>query len=203
MNEKNTQSCYDDYRKELWGGLKTSHENFDKAVLTLSGGGLAISLTVIKDLFSVGEMVAGALLVASWFLFCGSIIFTVVSFLTSQKSITVQIDNFEKFTAGDVSYFNRPNPYTKITAWLNQISGGFFLLAVMAMTFFTTINFHERISMSKELEKFQKGIVVPSMPLHQPVTEGLRPPQMPSIPVNQVNQVSVQNPSPQSQTEKK
>jgi hypothetical protein len=155
-NQQNP-SCFDDYRKELWGGLKGSHEQFDKAVLTMSAGGLAISLMLVKDLFTIEEMVGHWVLVASWFLFCGSIILTVVSFLTSQKSITIQIDNFEKFAAGDSSYWNKPNPYSAVTSWLNRMSGGFFLTAVIATTLFATINFQERANDVKGFRRVSEG----------------------------------------------
>jgi hypothetical protein len=78
-----TPSSFDDYRKELWGALKVSHEQYDKAIITLSSGGLAISLTLIKDVFPVERMSSPCWLVATWFLFCGSIISTVMSFLTT------------------------------------------------------------------------------------------------------------------------
>ena len=143
--EEKTPAVFVEYHKQLWDARKLSHEQYDKALLTLSAGGLAISLTLVKDLFPAEKVLCSAALVASWVLFCGSIILTIISFLTSQKSLSVQSDYFEKYAAGDDSYWNKKNPYTIATTWLNLVSGLFFVSAVVAVTVFSITNFKGRL----------------------------------------------------------
>lgn len=138
-------AIFDEYRKELWGALKVSHEQYDKALLTLSGGGLAISITLVKELFPSDKLIVSWLLMMAWALFCASIILTVISFLVSQKALNVQLENFDKYTAGDESYLNKNNPYSTATVWFNRVSGTFFILAVIAVTTFSAINFKEKL----------------------------------------------------------
>lgn len=164
QKENQTPPSFDDYRKELWSAQKSSHEQYDKALLTFSGGGLAISLTLVKDLFPAEVMVIPWLLVLSWGLFCSSIVLTVVSFLTSQKSISVQLDYFEKFASGDMSYWNKKNPYTTATTWLNRVSGSAFVSAVIAVTVFSAVNMSEVLQMTEKTERLQGGTIVPPMP---------------------------------------
>ncbi|ANA39414.1 hypothetical protein A2G06_02355 [Geobacter anodireducens] len=163
---------HDDYRKELWNAQKSSHEQYDKALLTFSGGGLAISLALVKDLFPADVMVIPWLLVLSWGLFCTSIVLTVMSFLTSQKSISVQLDYFEKFVSGDLSYWNKKNPFTAATIWLNRVSGGAFVSAVIAVTVFSAVNMNEVLQMTEKTERLQGGVVAPPMPPLRQLQEG-------------------------------
>jgi len=140
-----SSTSMDDYRKELWTGLKTGHEQFDRAMITLSSGGLALSLTVVKDLFVTNKLIMPSLLVSVWILFTLSIVVTVISFLTSQKGMSKQIEYFEKYAEGDETYKDKKNVFVEVTIWLNRISGGLFLVAVICLTVFSIINFNSKV----------------------------------------------------------
>src|SRR5687768_15761433 len=76
-----------DYLKEretLIEGERNAAENFDKAMLALSGGVFAVSLTFIQDI--VPDPVATPLLLVSWLGFALSLLATLVSFLSSQDA---------------------------------------------------------------------------------------------------------------------
>lgn len=143
-------TAMDDYRKELWTGLKTGHEQFDQAMITLSSGGLALSLTIIKDLFLPNKLIAPWLLISIWILFTLSIVVTVISFLTSQKGMSKQIEYFEKYVEGDESYKDKKNIFVEATIWLNRFSGGLFLAAVICLTIFSVINFNSKVKQHEQ-----------------------------------------------------
>lgn len=67
--------------------------SFDKAVLTLSGGALALSIAFIRDI--APNMNSKNWLIASWLCFGVSILFILFSFITSQ------IDCYRALEAGD------------------------------------------------------------------------------------------------------
>ncbi len=67
-------------------GAHASIQEFDKAILTLSAGLLALSLAFIKDVVPLSAAIDLALLFWSWSLFGASILVTLVSFIASQKA---------------------------------------------------------------------------------------------------------------------
>ena len=168
-----SSSAEDDYRKELWAGLKTGHEQFDQAMITLSSGGLALSLTIIKDLFSPNKLIAPWLLISIWILFTLSIVVTVISFLTSQKGMSKQIEYFEKYVEGDESYKDKKNIFVEVTAWLNRASGGLFLIAVICLTVFSVINFNSKVKQHEQrIGTNQEGASATSNATYKPSTRG-------------------------------
>ena len=133
-----------EYRKELWSGLKSAHEHYDKALLTLSSGGLALSVTLIKDMFPLEKVVWSWLLMTSWFLFTGAIVAIIISFLVSQQAFVVQLENFEEVVADTTGSVTTRNNFIAPIIWLNRASGILFFSAVIAITTFSAINFSKR-----------------------------------------------------------
>lgn len=90
MNEMQT---YEERRRhEYWedrtsmiAGHRDAAQSFDKAMLTLSGGALALSLTFIHDI--APQPVAEGWLLAAWVLFGLALVTTSSSFLASQYAM--------------------------------------------------------------------------------------------------------------------
>lgn len=136
----------EEYEKQLLDALKGSHEQYDKAILTLSSGGLALSITLLKDVFPVDKIVLPGLLAASWYLFCAAIISTLFSFLTSIKAVNTQRDYFHKYIIeGILEYKDKRNWWTIGTKWLNRISAICFVSGVIATVYFADGNFKEKL----------------------------------------------------------
>ena len=68
MDQENTQQ-YTIFRSHLVESRHHSHAQFDKAILLLAGGGLTVSLTILKDLIVLTTASYKPLLYWSWFLF--------------------------------------------------------------------------------------------------------------------------------------
>lgn len=135
------KKIYSQLRERLLENQLSNSENFDKAILSLSSAGLGISLTFLKDIVTVPSHSSYMTLKISWFLFVFAIISTIVSYVTSQKGIDIQLHNAEKYYLGmDENYFNKKNIFAKITNILNGLSAGFFLLAVVFTVMFASCN---------------------------------------------------------------
>lgn len=134
--------------------LKGSHEQYDKAILTLSSGGLALSITLLKDLFPVEKVVLPGVLVWSWYLFGAAIISTLFSFLTSIRSTHTQRDYFHKYyIEKNLEYKDKTNWWTVGTKWLNRISAVCFVAGVITTIIFASRNFKEKLKHPPTKEK--------------------------------------------------
>ena len=182
-------SAVNEYRKHLWDALRAGQEQYDKYLLTLSGGGLAISLTLVKDIFGKSNLACPAVLIVSWAFFCISIVSTIASFITSQKSLRRQLSNYEVYVStGDDAQLNISDPTEKLTNFLNYLSGSCFLIAVAATISFASINLergglmaHDKTveDLQKTIENLRKDFNAPPVPQHRHINEGYVAPPPP------------------------
>ena len=175
-------SAVNEYRKHLWDSLRAGQEQYDKYLLTLSGGGLAISLTLVKDVFGKSNLSYPSVLIVSWAFFCISIVATVASFISSQKSQRKQLSNYEIYiSTGDDTQLNISNPTEKLTNLLNYLSGSCCLIAVAATISFASINLERGGFMANEkLENLRGGYCTPQAPIHRKVNDGYIAPPPPT-----------------------
>jgi heme exporter protein D len=122
----------DAYREMLVAAHQKSSESYDKALMTLAGGALALSITFLHDI--APKPVHKGWLAWSWALLALSLLLTVASFLLSQKAILREI---AKRDAHDASPANR---WTRGTTTLNVLSGLLFILGVSCLVRFAFYN---------------------------------------------------------------
>jgi len=163
---------FEEYEKQLLDALQKSHEQYDKAILTLSSGGLALSITLLKDLFPVDKVVMPEVLVWSWYLFGAAIISTIFSFMTSIRSTNTQRDYFHKYYIEKKSdYKDKTNWWTVITKWLNRTSAVCFIVGVVTTIIFASGNFRDKLKHPPAKEKeptvaVQKSMSSATNPVH-------------------------------------
>lgn len=114
-------------------------ERYDKWILTLSGGALAISLTFMEKFVKTPEPSSIWLIGLSWFFFLVTIIAALVSFLTSQSAMRcarqILDDSLGKPPA--------PEPKNCFSCWthkLNIISMVTFFIGVILLCAFAISN---------------------------------------------------------------
>lgn len=126
----------DDEKKAIDRLKDAQHEqasSFDKAILSLSSGGLVLSLAVVKDLVNTATLHCIGLLITSWCGFGLSILAMVVSFRMSMYWI-------QKYLESDLSF----KRYHRVTRWTNHISIITLATGVVALLLFATINISSR-----------------------------------------------------------
>ena len=132
---------FSEYDKQLLADRSKSYEAFDKAILTLSGGGLALSLTFINNIIPLATAKNIGVLIVSWVLFALSILITLTSFVSSQFALEKQRKLAEDYyLKNDEAAPTRPNIWNRTTRILNLISGLFFIVAVVLLLYFVNLN---------------------------------------------------------------
>jgi hypothetical protein len=122
----------DAYRQSLVAAHQKSSEAYDKAVMTLAGGALAISLTFVHQV--APQPTHKPWLAVSWALLALSLLLIFGSFLASQQALLRQIKQHDK---KPVSRWDVPGWMTTI---LNVASGAAFVVGVACLVRFAWFN---------------------------------------------------------------
>lgn len=152
-----------------------AEKSFDKYILSLASGALALSLTAVSSLFKFREVSIPILLFIAWILFAVTILTTLLSLKTSSighRKIIEQIDA-DSFLDGK----GIGEPWMGRTQALNRASLLFFLFGLVIVFVFIGINlnngkdgkdmkniFVERSKLSLNDEKGTTPVLPPPMP---------------------------------------
>jgi hypothetical protein len=157
---------YIDERKNLVEGETKSAEQFDRTLVTLAGGGLAVSLAFIEKIAPNPKKETLWLLAIAWAGLVLSLLFILCSFLTSQRAYRQQRAILE------VDFLDPPgtqrpvNKWAVRTMWLNRLAIGLFIIGACMLAAFTITNMWYKVQkadssesntdMSKETNKTEK-----------------------------------------------
>jgi len=132
---------FSEHQKQAWASIQSSSDEYDKSILTLSSGGLGLSLAFIKDIVPLNQAIALPLLYCSWVAFTLSIIITVFSFRLSVLVHENYLDNLYKY------YIERKEECYNKGRWADQaletlawLAGGLFVVAVIMTIMFARQN---------------------------------------------------------------
>jgi hypothetical protein len=135
---------YKSYRESLVLGRRAAHHEYDKAVLALSGAGLVLSITFIKDVVPIDRVVDLPILYVSWWLFAVSMVSTVISFLVGQLAFDYQIRLTDEYYVNkDEAAYSRRNTFALATRCLNVISCTGLVSALLLTVLFASFNLSE------------------------------------------------------------
>ena len=127
----------DEYRKTLFEMERQMRSAYDKAVLTLSGGALGISLAFLRDVADKTSLKSTGWLLTAWVLWGISVTTVLISFFTSSVAIRKAIEQTDE----RLIYIETPGGlFNHITKWLNPLAGLLFLLGVIAIVVFVGRN---------------------------------------------------------------
>lgn len=139
--DKETEKIYTEFRNHLLETRHKSYEQFDKAVFLLSGGGLTVSLTLLKNIVPFQSAQSKCLLVTNWVLFVIPLVLTLISFLCSQKALDKQIERTDAYyLRDDEEALAKKNVFSIITKYLNYLSAISFVCGVIALLAFVYRN---------------------------------------------------------------
>jgi hypothetical protein len=127
----------DDYRQGLISAEQKSQEEYDKAILTLSGSALGLSFIVIQDIVGARAPVDVWAIIAAWGSWAASITTVILSYYLSRTALRKAIaqtdaNDFSGGVGGLAS---------KATEVCNISSGVFFIIGVVCLITFTVKNF--------------------------------------------------------------
>jgi len=142
------ESSYHDERNKLTDGEQDYSKSYDKYVLTLSGGALALSMTFIHDIVGAGPVRATALVILAWISFTLSVAAALVSIHQSGplfRSFRDILDRHADHAGDNFSWTRVREDQLKcrrliLMDWLNYGSLVLFLLGVILLLSFTGCN---------------------------------------------------------------
>lgn len=111
--------------------------SYDQTIITLSGGGLGLSLTFYKNIVPE-HPTCKCLLIQAWIIWALSIVAILISFNTSQYALRKAIDQLD-----DGSIHDKPAGgwMNSATAILGIVGGVCFILGIILLASFIVINF--------------------------------------------------------------
>lgn len=119
----------------------SNSETYDKSLLTLSSAFLGLSLTFTKDVVPLSNANYMALLLVSWGLFALTIILTISSFIFGQHIIERLKDGAKEYFIERKSEVNELSiTLSKRQKKLNALCGVVFIVAIVFLTLFITLN---------------------------------------------------------------
>ena len=135
------REMFDKYESELRSRELSNSQQYDKAILTLSSAGFAISVTAFQSIKAHGTVEHVFLIICSWWLFFSTIALSLIGFVIGNAAIRRQI----KF-ANDYYIQCFKDAYSKtsvlvhVNSAINILSGITFLSAIgFIVAFFTII----------------------------------------------------------------
>jgi len=140
---------FTDHKKQAWEDIQSSTDSYDQSLLTLSSGGLGLSIAFIKDIVPLQHATWLILLYVSWVAFGLCILTTVVSF---QVAIVTQREHLEScwkfYVDRDDSFRDKRGTYSKLLKCCTITAGGFFVLALACTIVFAVSNVGRYSTMS-------------------------------------------------------
>lgn len=126
-----------EHRKHLVDSERKSQEDFDKTVLSLSGGALGISFVFLKDVIGPNPIQEPNLLFAAWLAWGASTFCVLASYYLSHLALRKAIRQIDDDADGK----QEPGGHlSTITAVLNAAGAILFLIGVCAITLFAHSN---------------------------------------------------------------
>jgi uncharacterized membrane protein len=159
------KKVYADLKAELFKRQHSNSDNFDKAILTYSSAGLALSLGFLKDFIPITLASASWLLFSSWILFIVAVVVTLFSFIASQQGIKRQLEINERYYLRlDDAALSEKNFFARFTDYLGHIAGVAFVVAIACSTIFVSINLERAAIMAEQKQvPLKEGAPIPTI----------------------------------------
>ena len=126
-----------EYRDLLIAVEQKAQEDYDKTILSLSGGALGVSFAFVKDIVGSQPISQSWTLLASWIAWGTSVACVLGSFYASQRALRRAIKQVDE----DKIYNQSPGGfYSSLTASLNALGGILFLVGVVFIVIFVAHN---------------------------------------------------------------
>lgn len=126
-----------DYRSRLEKLEQKAQDDFDKTVLSLSGGALGISFAFVKDIVGSAPITNPSLLFLAWISWGLSVLWVLISYFTSNLALRKAIKQVDS----DSIRSSKPGGIADtLTAICNALSGILFIIGVVFISIFVWRN---------------------------------------------------------------
>jgi len=126
-----------EYRTELIKTVPKLNDNYNKMIVALSGGALALSITFLKDIIKQEEIRYGILVIIAWMALTASLAFVLLSLLFGIEAHKKAIDQVDK----DLIYSDTPGGiFSKITNLLHYFGALFLIVGLIFIAIFVCNN---------------------------------------------------------------
>lgn len=119
---------------------KEASKKFDKAILTLSAGAFGLSITFIRQIAPNPLVESLAFLKYSWYSFCFSIVFTLLSFLLYQRAIKRQREILDMDQEGKLEARAQKNVVAFIANTFSLFAAFLFIIGIFLLAKFSMLN---------------------------------------------------------------
>ena len=123
------------YREHLVLARQASQDAYDKALLSLSGGALGLSMAFL-DKIAAEEAVSSQCLLAAWVLWTASLLLVLFSHFFSHQGLSRALFILDSGAEADVTR----GMAVRFTKWCNALGGLAFLAGVCFMVAFAYLN---------------------------------------------------------------
>lgn len=176
-----SESTYHKERTSLIEIEQKSADQHDRAILTVASGGLALSITFLKDIAPNPLPETWKYLGLSWGCFGLSILTILFSFLTSQSACRKQREFLDRFYQdGPSAAGDGKNRWSTMTNMLNFISYLCVFIAIVFFVFFSWSNLGRRLDIVSD-KTHDPQIQSRVEPIE--IKGGAVPPKLPASPV--------------------
>jgi len=130
-----------EYRAFLISAEQKSQEDYDKTIITLSGGALGVSFAFVKDIVGSQSLTQPVWLCVAWIAWALSVTSVLASFYFSRLALRRTVAKFDK----DLESLYKDTPggfFTRTTQVLNILGGLLFLTGVVAMIIFVLVSYN-------------------------------------------------------------
>jgi len=126
-----------EYRSLLMAAEQKAQEDFDKTVLSLSGGALGVSFAFVKDIVGSHPLLHPNFLLVSWIAWGISVTCVLTSFFFSQQALRRAIGQVD---TGKIYEQVPGGLYSRLIAILNALGGLLFFVGVVLIVTFVSYN---------------------------------------------------------------
>ncbi len=117
-----------EYARQSYSALQASYRDFDRAIFTISGGALILSVTFADEIAADPRFVG--VIRAAWIAFTFAMLMTLTSYITSQKELAEQIRRIPDNTEGG-----------GLTTFFNYAAAGGVVIGAILLVIFAWINY--------------------------------------------------------------
>jgi hypothetical protein len=127
-------------RDKISDAINESQSDFEKNLVYLSAGALALSIGFIEKIIKIQDASGRCLLIASWGLLASTLLLNLASHLISVRNSTKAREEMDKGTKYEI-LVERISCRNKIMRTLNWITYALFALGVILTVIFCSVNF--------------------------------------------------------------